>query len=84
MPPHSSHLLQPLNVGCFGLLKKAYGREIELLIRCSVTHISKTEFFPAFYAAFKATFTESNIQGGFRGARLTPLNLEIVILKLNI
>jgi hypothetical protein len=27
MPPHSSHLLQPLDVGCFGPLKKAYGRE---------------------------------------------------------
>ena len=25
MPAHSSHLLQPLNVSCFGLLKKAYG-----------------------------------------------------------
>ncbi|KAJ0134490.1 Uncharacterized protein HZ326_22439 [Fusarium oxysporum f. sp. albedinis] len=45
------------------LLKQAYGRQIEHLIRCSITHISKTEFFPAFYAAFKATFTESNIRG---------------------
>jgi dihydrofolate reductase len=26
MPPHSSHLLQPLNVACFSPLKKAYGR----------------------------------------------------------
>jgi hypothetical protein len=26
MPPHSSHLLQPLNVGCFSPLKTAYGR----------------------------------------------------------
>jgi hypothetical protein len=26
MPPHSSHLLQPLDVGCFGPLKQAYGR----------------------------------------------------------
>lgn len=51
MPPHSSHLLQPLEVRCFRPLKKAYGREIEHLIRCSVTHVSKTEFFPAFYAA---------------------------------
>jgi hypothetical protein len=33
MPPHSSHLLQPLDVGCFGPLKKVYGREIEPLIR---------------------------------------------------
>ncbi|GKU14024.1 unnamed protein product, partial [Fusarium langsethiae] len=28
MPAHASHLLQPLDVGCFGPLKKAYGREI--------------------------------------------------------
>lgn len=26
IPPHSSHLLQPLDVGCFGPLKRAYGR----------------------------------------------------------
>jgi hypothetical protein len=29
MPSHSSHLLQPLDVGCFGPLKKAYGRQVE-------------------------------------------------------
>jgi hypothetical protein len=28
MPPHSSHLLQPLDVGCFSPLKRAYGDEI--------------------------------------------------------
>ncbi|KAM5521604.1 pogo transposable element with krab domain [Fusarium oxysporum f. sp. phaseoli] len=27
MPAHASHLLQPLDVGCFGPLKQAYGRE---------------------------------------------------------
>lgn len=26
MPPHSSHLLQPLDVGCFSVLKRSYGR----------------------------------------------------------
>ncbi|KAH5056627.1 hypothetical protein HBH95_250220 [Parastagonospora nodorum] len=26
MPPYLLHLLQPLNVGCFAPLKKAYGR----------------------------------------------------------
>ncbi|EMT65575.1 hypothetical protein FOC4_g10001844 [Fusarium odoratissimum] len=84
MPAHASHLLQPLDVGCFAVLKKAYGREIEHLIRCSITHISKTEFFPAFYAAFKATFTESNIRGGFRGAGLSPFDPEKVISKLDV
>jgi len=84
MPAHASHLLQPLDVGCFAVLKKAYGREIEHLIRCSITHISKTEFFSALYTAFKATFTESNIRGGFRGAGLAPLNPETVISKLDV
>jgi hypothetical protein len=84
MPPHSSHLLQPLDVGCFGLLKKAYGREIEHLIRCSITHVSKTEFFPAFHAAFQATMTEANIKAAFRGAGLVPLDPESVVLKLDV
>jgi hypothetical protein len=84
MPAHASHLLQPLDVGCFSVLKNAYGREIEHLIRCSITHISKTEFFPAFYAAFQATFTESNIRGAFKGAGLYLLDPETVISKLDV
>jgi hypothetical protein len=84
MPPHSLHLLQPLNVGCFRPLKKAYGREIEQLIRRSITHVSKTEFFPAFYAAFQKTITELNIKGGFRGAGLAPFDPEVVISKLDV
>ena len=84
MPPHLSHLLQPLDVGCFGLLKKAYSREIKHLIRCSITHVSKTEFFPAFHAAFQATMTERNIKGAFRGAGLVPLDPENVISKLDV
>ncbi|KAJ3521022.1 hypothetical protein NM208_g13473 [Fusarium decemcellulare] len=84
MPPHSSHLLQPLDVGCFSVLKRAYGREIDHLIRCSITHVSKTEFFPAFHAAHEATMTEGNIKGAFRGAGLVPLDPESVISKLDV
>jgi hypothetical protein len=84
MPPHLSHLLQPLDVGCFRPLKKAYGWEIERLIRRSITHVSKTEFFPAFYAAFQRTITQSNIKGGFKGAGLAPFNPEVVISKLDV
>jgi hypothetical protein len=84
MPAHSSHLLQPLDVGCFGPLKKAYSRGIEHLIRCSITHISNAEFLQAFYVAFKATFAESNIRGGFRGDELAPFDPENVISKLDV
>jgi hypothetical protein len=84
MPPHSSHLLQPLDVGCFGPLKKAYSRQIENLVRTRITYISKEAFIPAFVEAFKATITKENIQGGFRGAGLVPYDPEVVISQLDI
>ncbi|SCO90115.1 uncharacterized protein FRV6_14243 [Fusarium oxysporum] len=78
-PPISRDIVRRIR-----LLRSAYGRQIEHLIRYSITHISKTEFFNAFYAAFKATFTESNIRGGFKGAGLAPFNPENVISKLDV
>jgi hypothetical protein len=84
MPPHSSHLLQLLDVGCFAPLKKAYGRQAKLLMRNKITRISKLEFLPCFNAAFDASITQSNIQGGFRGAGLVPFNLEVVISRLEV
>ena len=84
MPPHSSHLLQPLDVGCFGPLKKAYSRQIEDLMRQQITYITKEDFIPVFRAAFKVSLTESNIQGGFRGAGLVPFDPERVISTLDL
>jgi hypothetical protein len=84
MPPHSSHLLQPLDVGCFGPLKQAYGRQVEDLMRAHVNHISKLEFLCAFQAAFFASITKKNIQGGFIGAGLVPYNPERVLSKLDV
>jgi hypothetical protein len=84
MPPHLSHLLQPLDIGCFSPLKKAYRREIENKMRAGITYISKEDFFLAFFAAFKKAMIKENILGGFRGAGLMPYNPEAVILKLNI
>jgi hypothetical protein len=55
MPPHSSHLLQPLHVGCFSLLKRAYRDEISGLARNYTNHISKEAFLPAFMAAYRGT-----------------------------
>ncbi|KAK4095792.1 DDE-domain-containing protein, partial [Parathielavia hyrcaniae] len=76
MPPHSSHKLQPLDVGCFGPLKQAYGRQIEDLMRAHINHVSKLEFLCAFREAFFATMTEKNIRSGFAGAGLVPYDPE--------
>jgi hypothetical protein len=84
LPPHSSHLTQPLDVGIFGPLKRAYSDQISRLIWRQITHITKDEFFPAFKAAFNAVFTEQNVKGGFRGSGLVPWDPEAVILKLDV
>ena len=84
LPPHSSHITQPLDVGCFSVLKRIYGREIEDFIKASITHITKLEFFHAFKAIYDRTMTPENIQAGFRGAGLVPFDPEAVISKLDI
>ena len=84
MPSHSSHILQPLDVGCFGPLKKAYGKEIEGLMRAGITHITKADFLPAFFTAFKSAMTEQNIQGAFRGAGLVPFDPKCVLSRLDV
>ena len=84
LPPHSSHLTQPLDVGCFAALKKAYGRQAEILMRNQINHITKTEFLPCFIRAYNAAITPSNIQGGFQGAGLVPFDPERVISSLDV
>ena len=60
LPPHSSHLTQPLDIGCFSVLKRAYGRQIETFIKAHINHITKVEFFLAFKAAFKELIITPN------------------------
>jgi hypothetical protein len=73
MPSHSSHLLQPLDIGCFSPLKTAYGRQIEKLIRCRIHHVTKLEFLPAFHEASKIAFSSQNIQNAFQASGLVLL-----------
>lgn len=84
MPPHSSHLLQPLDVVCYSLLKRLYGDEISALARSRVYYITKETFLTAFKAAFKKAFTQENVCAGFRGAGLVPYNPEAVLSKLDV
>lgn len=84
MPPHSSHLLQPLDVGCFGPLKRAYGDQVQQMMKSHIHHVTKVEFLPAFKRAFYQAMTSSNVQAGFRGTGLKPFNPDSVLLKLDI
>jgi hypothetical protein len=84
MPAHSFHILQPLNVACFGPLKRVYGKMVEKMMRRSLTYIAKEDFLPFFKDTHFEVFTHKNIQAGFLGAGLVPFDPESVVSKLDV
>ena len=83
-PIHSLYITQPFDVGCFNVLKRIYGREIEVFVKASITYITKLEFFIAFKIAYNQTMTSENVQAGFKGTSLISFNLEAIISKFDI
>ena len=68
IPPHSSHLLQPLDVGCFSPLKKCYN---SLAHRYMKEHYSMTSLICKAYAM---AMTPINIQRSFQKTGIFPFD----------
>jgi hypothetical protein len=83
MPPHSSHLLQPLDVGCFSVLKGSYGRSVGQLMSLGVNHIDKQEFISLYQQARMEALHEKNIKSGFTATGLVPYKPDQVLSLLN-
>jgi hypothetical protein len=84
MPAHSSHLLQPLDVACFAVLKRSYGRFVERRSRQGWHHFDKLDFLATFPHAHKEAFKSETIKSGFAASGIVPYNPERVLEKLNI
>ena len=84
MPAHSSYLLQPLDMGCFAVLKRSYGRMVEIKIRNGINYIDKLDFLEAYPSARIEAFKLETIKNSFAAAGLVPFAPDQVILKLNI
>ena len=82
MPPHTSHLLQPLDVGVFGPLKHAYGKLVEGIMAASNNYIDKEDFLSLYPSACKKVFTRENICSGFTGTGLKLLDKDQVLEKI--
>ncbi|EED18661.1 pogo transposable element, putative [Talaromyces stipitatus ATCC 10500] len=84
MPPHSSHLLQPLDVGCFAVLKRYYGQLVEQRMRLGFNHIDKIDFLTAFPQARTVAYKAQTIRNSFAATGLVPFNPDRVLQHLNI
>jgi hypothetical protein len=84
MPPHTSHLLQPLDVSCYSPLKVIYGHEASELARQGVYHVDKLEFLWIYQKVRPTALSESNIRSGFRATGLIPYCPERVLDHLTV
>jgi hypothetical protein len=79
LPPHTSHLTQPLDVGCFSPLKQAYRRGVKDESDKGVKTITKRLFMDLYRKARDEAFSLCNIKKAWKGAGLFPLDPERVI-----
>ena len=74
LPSHTSHKLQPCDVGPFGPLKTAYREEVERLYRGGSNMIGKQHFTLLYDRARRKAMTSRNILSGWSKTGLHPFN----------
>jgi hypothetical protein len=84
MPPHSSHLLQPLDVSCFAVLKRQYGQLVEQRMRLGFNHIDKIDFLTAFPKARTMAYKAETIRNGFAATGLVLFDPNRVYQQLTV
>ena len=74
LPPHSTHRLQPLDVGCFLPLATCYTTEIDKVMEKSggIITMTKRMFWDAFKPAWDRSMSESNILLAWRKTGIWP------------
>ena len=82
MPPHCSHLLQPLDVGVFSAFKRAHSNETDITSRLSTQRISRPEWMEMFIRARAKAVKRDNILSRWRGAGLVLNNPQKVLHHL--
>ena len=73
MPPHCSHVLQPLDVGVFSAFKWYHTVEMHALSRLSSQRIPRAEWVELLSRARSKALTKENILAGWRGTGLWPV-----------
>jgi hypothetical protein len=79
LPSHTSHKLQPCDVGIFGPLKMAYREEVERLYWGGSNMIGKQHFTLLYDRARRKAINSRNILSGWSKTGLRPFNPERVL-----
>jgi DDE superfamily endonuclease len=79
LPFHTSHKLQPCDVGVFAPLKAAYRDQAERLYRGGANTVGKEHFISLYSPARERAFTKRNITAAWAAGGLFPFNPDRVL-----
>jgi DDE superfamily endonuclease len=84
LPPHTTHRLQPLDVGLFSPLAKAYTKRLDAYTHGGLGWVSMTKrlFWPIFRDAWMDSFTPKNIKRAFEVTGIWPLQPLLTLAKI--
>lgn len=82
MPPHLTHLLQPLDVAVFQPLKHYHAKELDYMVRDGLTNITKLEFLAMIQQIRKQAFKRTTIHSAFKKTGIWPLNPQLILDKV--
>ena len=74
-PPHCSHILQPLDIGCFGPLERIYNKECLSYLRNHPGQvINRLNICQIACKAYSLALSPENLRASFRRAGIYPFN----------
>ncbi|KAM5344602.1 hypothetical protein ACJ41O_013137 [Fusarium nematophilum] len=74
LPPHCSHLLQPLDLTVFSVLKRAYRKEVQRLVGITdESALGKALFLKCYLKARKEAMKPETIRAGWKAAGMWPV-----------
>lgn len=79
LPPHTTHVTQPLDVGLFGPLAHYYSKEVDDYIRWGNQSLAREDFEGLLARARDKAYTKRTIKRAWVKAGLVPLDLEVLL-----
>ncbi|RPB05469.1 CENP-B protein, partial [Choiromyces venosus 120613-1] len=81
LPAHTTHILQPLDVGIFSPLATNYQNELEDFLRNHRPNwtMRKGDFYPMYHKARVNALRSVNIQSAWRASGMIPFNRQRIM-----
>ena len=78
LPAHTSHILQPLDVACYGPFQRMYDFQCHRLIRQTSAAITRYNVSEIASKVYSRALSAENLQAGFKKTGIYPLNMSAI------